>query len=787
MTMVTRGIAQAGVGARPPAAERQRLRVDVEGIVQGVGFRPFVYRLATEEGLAGFVLNHSAGVVIEVEGQPAVLERFLHRLSQEVPPLARLEKVRWQEVLVRHEKAFRIERSAAAAEHFTFISPDVATCADCLAELYDPADRRYRYPFTNCTNCGPRFTIIRDVPYDRPQTTMDVFPMCPECQREYEDPLDRRFHAQPNACPVCGPKVELRDRAGQLLETPDPFAAAAALLRAGFLLAVKGLGGYHLACDARNETAVATLRSRKYREDKPFALIACDPEQIRLHCLVTREDERLLTSPRRPIVLLRRRPTSPIAPSVAPGQRTFGFLLPYTPFHHLLLQAFGGELVLTSGNVSDEPIAYQDEDAWRRLRPIADYFLVHNREIHIRCDDSVTRTFRGREMILRRSRGYAPQPLRLPWGEGPSVLAVGGHYKNTFCLTRHGYAFLGHHIGDLENEAALRSFEEGIDHFQRLFDITPEIIAHDLHPDYLATKYAQRRLDGRRTTDETPVPRRLVGVQHHHAHIASCLVDNGCPERVIGVAFDGTGLGTDGTVWGGEFLIADCADFERVAHFAPFPLAGNERAIQEPWRVAATLLWQTFGDAFAELPLPFVRSLDPGRWALLKQALEKGLHCPLTSSAGRLFDAIAALVGVRSEVHYEGQAAIELEMSADEQCEEAYAFDLLEAEGTLRLGWSGLVEEVVADLQRGRAPGAIAARFHNALARVIAAVARRLRATYDLSTVALSGGVFQNMFLLERTVRLLEAEGFTVLTHSQVPPNDGGLALGQAAVALATA
>lgn len=787
--MLTRDTAKIGMGAGSQAAERQRLRVDVEGIVQGVGFRPFVYRLATEERLAGWVLNHSAGVVMEVEGSAATLERFLHRLAREVPPLARLEKVRWQEVPVQNEETFRIERSAAAAEHFTFLSPDVATCADCLAELHDPADRRYRYPFTNCTNCGPRFTIIRDVPYDRPQTTMDVFPMCPACQREYEDPLDRRFHAQPNACPACGPKVELRDRAGQLLETPDPFAAAAERLRAGFLLAVKGLGGYHLACDARNETAVATLRSRKYREDKPFALMARDLEQIRFHCFVTPEDELLLTGSRRPIVLLRRRPTSPIAPSVAPGQRTLGFMLPYTPFHHLLLEAFGGELVLTSGNVSDEPIAYRDEDAWLRLRPIADYFLLHNRDIHIRCDDSVTRTFRGREMLLRRSRGYAPQPLRLPWGEGPSVLAVGGHYKNTFCLTRHGYAFLGHHIGDLENEAALRSFEEGIDHFQRLFDIKPEIIAHDLHPDYLATKYAKglEHEDAKREGAKARSVVRLVGVQHHHAHIASCLVDNGCTERVIGVAFDGTGLGTDGTIWGGEFLIADCAAFERVAHLVPFPLAGNERAIKEPWRVAATLLWQTFGDAFAEFPIPFVRSLDRSRWALLKQAIEKRLNCPWTSSAGRLFDAIAALVGVRSEVRYEGQAAIELEMLADEQCEEAYAFDLLDADGTFQLGWSGLVEEVVADLQRGRAPREIAARFHNALARAIVAVARRLRATYDLPTVALSGGVFQNMFLLERTVRLLEAEGFTVLTHSQVPPNDGGLALGQAAVALATA
>jgi len=786
--------------------------IKIKGTVQGVGFRPFVYRLALEHDLAGFVFNHSQGVTIEVEGLPANLNRFLAQLQQKPPPLAVIEQVERFPLPPRGERAFAIVPSTEAAEHFTLISPDIATCEDCRRELFDPADRRYRYPFINCTNCGPRLTIIRDVPYDRAQTTMDVFPMCPDCQREYEDPTDRRFHAQPNACPVCGPQVWLLERrpgtgkrawgsdfqspflrqlcrltAGQwsAVEGTDPIRETARLLQEGAIVAIKGLGGYHLACDATNEQAVATLRARKYREDKPFALMAPDLATVEQYCVVSETERRLLLSPRRPIVLLRRRPAGqlpPIAPSVAPKQRYLGFFLPYTPLHYLLLAGFGRAMVLTSGNVSDEPIAYEDADAFARLENIADYFLTHNRAIYRRCDDSVTRAFREREMLLRRSRGYAPQPLRLPFATEVQVLAVGAHLKNTFCLTRDGYAILSHHIGDLENEAALRAFEEGIAHFERLFDVHPRIIAHDLHPDYLATQYALKRRvreEGRGTGGTG----NSVPVQHHHAHIAACLADNGCCEQVLGVSFDGVGLGPDGTIWGGEFLVADYGSYERVGHLAYVPMPGGERAIKEPWRMAATWLYRLYGADFLNLPLPFVQRLDLAKWRVLRQMLDRNLNCPLTSSVGRLFDAVAALVGVRDAVNYEGQAAIELEMLADESCTEAYRFDLKESEGVTILEPAPVLRAVVADILAGAALEGIAARFHRGLARAIGEVCALLRERRGLNVVALSGGVFQNMFLLESTVRKLEAGGFKVLVHSRVPPNDGGLSLGQAAIA----
>jgi hydrogenase maturation protein HypF len=731
--------------------------VRVEGTVQGVGFRPFVHGLATGLGLAGLVGNDSRGVFIEVEGDLHAVERFLTGL-REPPPLALIERISTRPLSPDGLSGFAIVGSDTSGRRSVLVSADSATCADCLRELRDPADRRYGYPFVNCTNCGPRFTIVTDVPYDRPNTTMAGFAMCAACAAEYRDPADRRFHAQPVCCPACGPHVTLRDAGGRALPG-EPIEAARALLRQGGILALKGLGGYHLAATAGDESAVAALRSRKHREDKPFAVMAADVRSARRLGEVGPAEEALLRSVRRPIVLLRRLAGVPLAGSVAPGNRSIGVMLPYTPLHHLLA---GEPLVLTSGNVSDEPIAYRDEDAFAALREIADAFLTHDRPIHVRTDDSVTRVFRGRELPVRRSRGYVPGPVPLPAG-GPPLLACGAELKNTFCLAKDGRAFVSHHIGDLENYETLRAYREGIEHFGRLFDITPSLIAHDLHPEYLSTKYAL----------EQDLP--LVGVQHHHAHIASCMADNEWTEPVIGVAFDGTGYGTDGTLWGGEFLVADLTGFERAGHLLPVPLPGGTMAIREPWRMAAA------HGVPADLD---VARRNAASWDTVVAMGRRGVGSPLTSSVGRLFDAVAAVLGVRDRVNYEGQAAIELEQRADSR--ERGTYPILLGDGSpFTIRGADLVAAVVADLRAGAGVPAIAARFHNAVAGLVVAGAVRLRETTGLTTVALSGGVFQNLLLLERAVGGLEAAGFAVLVHHRVPPNDGGISLGQAAVAAA--
>ncbi|HEY0543142.1 MAG TPA: carbamoyltransferase HypF [Actinoallomurus sp.] len=736
---------------------RVRTEVRVEGTVQGVGFRPFVHGLATGLGLAGLVGNDSRGVFIEVEGDLHAVERFLSGL-REPPPLALIERISTRSLSPDGLSGFAIVGSDTSGRRSVLVSADSATCADCLRELRDPADRRYGYPFVNCTNCGPRFTIVTDVPYDRPNTTMAGFAMCADCSAEYRDPADRRFHAQPVCCPACGPHVTLRDAGGRTLPG-EPVEAARALLRQGGVLALKGLGGYHLAATAGDESAVAALRSRKHREDKPFAVMAADVRSARRLGEVGSAEEALLTSIRRPIVLLRRLAGAPLAGAVAPGNRSIGVMLPYTPLHHLLA---GEPLVLTSGNVSDEPIAYRDEDAFAALREIADAFLTHDRPIHVRTDDSVTRVFRGRELPVRRSRGYVPGPVPLPGG-GPPVLACGAELKNTFCLAKDGRAFVSHHIGDLENYETLRAYREGIEHFGRLFDITPSLIAHDLHPEYLSTKYAL----------EQDLP--LVGVQHHHAHVASCMADNEWTEPVIGVAFDGTGYGTDGTLWGGEFLVADLAGFERAGHLLPVPLPGGTMAIREPWRMAAA------HGVPADLD---VARRHAASWDTVVAMGRRGVGSPLTSSVGRLFDAVAALLGVRDRVNYEGQAAIELEQRADVGERRAYPVRL-DGGSPFTVSGADLVAAVVADLRAGVGVPSIAARFHNAVAGIVVAGAVRLRETTGLTTVALSGGVFQNLLLLERAVAGLEAKGFGVLVHHRVPPNDGGISLGQAAVAAA--
>lgn len=751
---------------------RDRRKITVTGIVQGVGFRPFVYGLAGRLGLGGTVRNDTAGVVIDVEGKPESLKAFLQALVAEAPPLAVIERVATESKPVRHYTTFTIEKSQAQEEKAALISPDIATCPDCLKELADPQDRRSRYPFLNCTNCGPRFTIVLDIPYDRERTTMAEFTMCPACRAEYEDPRDRRFHAQPTACPACGPRLQLTDSRGNEMPVADPLGFLGPRIREGQIVAVKGIGGYHLCCDALQDEAVLQLRRRKHREAKPLAIMVPDLETVRRLCEVSAVEAKLLTSPKRPIVLLRKRPDCPIAEEVAPRNRYLGVMLPYTPLHHLLLRAVGCPVVLTSGNLSEEPIAYEDREACARLGSIADYFLTHDRPIHTRCDDSVVRVVLGREILLRRSRGYAPQPLLVDPPFRRPVIACGGHLKNTFCLGKGERAFFSHHIGDLENYETLRSFATGVEHFQRLFDIQPEVVAHDLHPDYLSTQYAQQLSD-----------LEQVAVQHHHAHVASCLAEHRITGPVIGVAFDGTGYGTDGAIWGGEFLLADLRGFERVAHLAYVPLAGGDRAIREPWRMAAVYLHRTFGEEMDRLPIPYMARLDRRRWDVLRQAIRSGLNSPPTSSMGRLFDAVASLVGLRDSVAFEGQAAVELEMAADPDCQATYPVPLLAENGTLVADPAKIVAGVVEDLLAGRPVPMIAGRFHNAVRDLIVMVCRRLRDRGGPNHVVLTGGVFQNALLLEKTVPALVADGFGVYTHGAVPPNDGGLALGQAVVA----
>lgn len=735
--------------AQPQPPVRRRLAA--RGLVQGVGCRPFIFRLASELGLAGWVRNHSAGVTIEVEGPPATLDAFVDKLVENFPVPGRLEELTTATVPATGEVGFRIVASEASGAALAWVLPDLALCPDCRRELLDPGDRRYGYAFLNCTHCGPRFTIIRDVPYDRAHTTMAAFALCDACRAEYEDPHDRRFHAQPTACAACGPRLSLA------------VATAADGLRAGRILAVKGLGGYHLAVDATNDAAVARLRERKQREARPLAVMVLDLAGARALGTVSDHEAELLASPAAPIVLLDRRADAPLAESVAPGQTTVGVLLAYTPLHVLLLRAVGRPLVMTSGNLSDEPIAHRDEDAAARLGGLADLFLAHDRPIERRCDDSVLRAWRGRTLFIRRSRGYAPAPLRLAPG-GPSVLAVGGHQKNTFCLTRGSEAFLSHHVGDLENAAALAAFETGIADFERLFDLRPERLACDLHPDYLATRYAHQRA----AREGLP----LTEVQHHHAHIAACLADNERADEVLGLAFDGTGYGPDGTIWGGEALLADRRGYRRVARVRPFALAGGEAAVRQGWRVALDLARQAACD--------FEPGVDPAQASAVRQMLAGGFRCVTTSSAGRLFDGFSALCGVAAVSRYEGEAAVRLEGCAVDDGE-ALPFDVARVGELWELDWRPAVAAALQSHARGVSPAALAGRFH----RGLAAAATRLCDELGAATVALGGGCWQNVRLLSLVVDGLSARGHEVLTHRRVSPNDGGLSWGQAACVLA--
>lgn len=748
----------------------KRAEIVITGVVQGIGFRPFIYNLARSHGLRGWVLNNEKGVLIDAEGEDGNLDRFLKDIPRRAPSLSKIESLDVRFAPPLGYSRFEIRTSEEAQDKFVLVSPDVATCDACLSELLNPADFRYRYPFINCTLCGPRYTIIQDIPYDRHKTTMAPFTMCEVCRKEYEDPENRRFHAQPNACPACGPSLELIDRHGKKIFDSDPIETVLGLLEKGAIVAIKGIGGFHLACDAANETAVSTLRKKKFREDKPFAVMCRDLEEVGRHCEVSREEEQLLLGVERPIVILKRRYNSTIAPSVAPYQHTLGVMLPYAPLHHLLFQGSLGTLVMTSGNVSDEPIAYRNDEARERLSRIADFFLLHNREIHIRCDDSVARVFEGRPVILRRSRGYVPFPIKLAVSIEP-ILACGAELKNTFCLTRGNYAFLSHHIGDLENLETLSSFEQGIEHFKRLFSIEPKGVAHDLHPDYLSTRYALSLGD---------LPK--VAIQHHHAHIVSCMAENGVSGKVIGVALDGTGLGTDDTLWGGEFLIADPCDFRRVAHLKKVPMPGGTGAIKEPWRMASVYLYEAFGEEWEKLRIDFLRRIDLEKWKTLKKMIDRRLNAPLTSSMGRLFDALSALLSIRYEVHYEGQAAIELEAMAAPGKAETYPFGLRSEVEPMVIDPIETVRAVVKDLRHGVSSSVISKRFHQTVASMIVETCDTIRRKENLNRVALSGGVFQNMLLLGLVSEGLRRSGFEVYTHHLVPPNDGGISLGQALI-----
>jgi hydrogenase maturation protein HypF len=750
-----------------------RKGVDVAGIVQGVGFRPFVYRLANECGLTGVIANTPAGVSIEVQGEVEAVERFLERLPKEIPPLARITGFTPRDAEVREESSFQITASRMDQAARALISPDVAVCEDCLREMMSPRDRRFRYPFINCTNCGPRFTIIRDIPYDRERTSMAGFKMCGACQSEYENPVSRRFHAQPNACWDCGPQALLLAGDGTRKDVAEPIREAARLLQQGSVVAIKGLGGFHLACDAQNELAVEKLRERKRRVEKPFAIMVRRVEDAERFCVVDEASRKLMTSVERPIVLLPKRPEIAFAAGVAPGNRFLGVFLPYTPLHHLLLQSGKFEaLVMTSGNLSEEPIAIDNEEAVRRLQRIADAFLVHDREIVRRCDDSVARVAAGQPQKLRRSRGFVPVPVQLEKEMQP-VLAVGGELKNTVCVVRGSEAFLSQHVGDLENLESYKFFEEAVQHLQRILETEPKVIAHDLHPDYFSTKWAQERNGV-----------ELVGVQHHHAHIAACMAENHLDGKVIGIALDGTGYGTDGAIWGGEVLVADYLGFERAGHLEYLPLPGGAAAIHEPWRMAVSYLVKHYGKELEKLELPFLAEMDSRKLAVVLQMMEREINSPRTSSCGRLFDAVAATVGLRATVNFEAQVAIELEMAAREsESEAAYPMDLDWHGAIWQIGTKPLFDWLLRDIRKQVSVADMSRKFHNGLALVLLDVAERIREKTGLNRVCLSGGCFLNTLLLETMPAELRERSFEVFFHTEVPAGDGGISLGQAVIA----
>ena len=744
----------------------------IKGIVQGVGFRPFVYNLARDFGLKGFVSNTSDGVYMEVEGTAETVDAFHSAIADKKPPLAHIVSMEVTEQYPKSYTDFTIHKSEGKNQRNTLISPDVCVCKDCLREMFDRKDRRFGYPFINCTNCGPRYTIIDDIPYDRPCTAMKHFQMCPVCDGEYHDPEDRRFHAQPNACWDCGPVVRLWDKDGKEIKADNPIAEAKTLLKNGHIMAIKGLGGFHLAVDATNNDAVRRLRKRKNREEKPLALMCRDMERVREIAHVSDTEEALLTSIQRPIVLLEKKDPTTIAEEVSPRNRNYGIMLPYAPLHFLLIDDDHiYALVMTSGNLSEEPIAIENDEAIRRLGGIADFFLNHNRDIYLRSDDSIVRLIGKDVRQIRRSRGYVPVPVFLKKPLRP-ILACGAEWKNTVCITRGDQAFLSQHIGDLENLETLNFFEMTIDHLKRILEVEPEIIAYDLHPDYLSTQFALKQTH-----------LKQVGVQHHHAHIASAMAEHGLEGSVIGIALDGTGYGTDGKIWGGEALVVDPHAFERVGHFAYLPLPGGAAAIKKPWRMAVSSLYDAYGDAFHDLELPFLKDVPASKLDIVVQMAKRGINTPLTSSCGRLFDSVAAIAGVRNYVAYEGQAAVELEAMIDEDQERLYPIEIEQNGDGMLFATSPIIRAVVRDVQEGVSMGLISAAFHNTLVKLFLEVSNRIRKARGIDSVVLSGGCFQNRRLLIQLTDALQQEEFHVYSQSTVPTNDGGIALGQAIVA----
>ena len=764
-------------------SELVRLRVIIRGAVQGVGFRPYVFRLATEMKLPGWVSNAAQGVFIEVEGGKETINQFLFRVQREIPPRAFIQSLEFSFLEPTGFTSFEIRKSDSAGMKTALVLPDISTCPDCLKDIFDPSNRRYLYPFTNCTNCGPRFSIIEALPYDRPNTSMKKFEMCPGCKAEYENPLDRRFHAQPNACPVCGPTLELWNEKGIVVaERHNALLLAGEAIRAGKIVAIKGLGGFHLMVDACNDEAVRRLRERKHREEKPLALMFPSLEAVKCECHVHEFEMRLLLSPESPIVLLeakREKENSKIASSIAPSNPYLGVMLPYTPLHHIFLQELGSPVVATSGNLSDEPICIDEHEALIRLNGIADIFLVHNRPIVRHMDDSIVRVMMERELVLRRARGYAPLPIIVGAQDGKPILAVGAHLKNTIALTSGDNVFISQHIGDLETEESLDAFHRVIADFQTLYETKPAQIVCDLHPDYLSSKFAR----------STGIP--ILEVQHHYAHIASCMAENQLEGELLGVSWDGTGYGLDRTIWGGEFLLTSKTSFERIATLQSFRLPGGERAIKEPRRIALSILYEIFGsDIFHRDDLIPLQTFTRAELDVLKQMLMKNVNIPVTTSIGRLFDAVASLIGLRQMVNYEGQAAMELEfLTAGRETEERYSFSIgnknhetgSETQNLpMIIDWAPIIRGILEDIRQNTQIGILSAKFHNTLAEIIVAVAVRVRQ----NRVVLSGGCFQNKYLTERTVKRLCEEGFRPYWHQRVPPNDGGIALGQVYAAL---
>ncbi len=752
-----------------------RLHIAIGGAVQGVGFRPFVYRIATEMKLNGFVLNSSKGVFVEVEGEKSVLDKFLIRLESEKPNISVITSLEFSFLDPVGFQTFEIRESAKDLEISAFILPDIAVCNDCLNEVFDPRNRRHLYPFINCTNCGPRFSIVEALPYDRPNTSMKNFTMCNECRREYENPIDRRFHAQPTACPVCGPQIELWNKNGEVVsEKFEAIPKTIELISEGKIIAFKGLGGYQLIVDASNNEAVSQLRTRKHREEKPFALMFTNLESIKSLCEVSKFEESSLLSPESPIVLLKRKLNfdNIISELVAPKNPYLGAMLPYTPLHHILMKLLAKPIVATSGNLSEEPMCISEHQALNRLSVIADYFLVHNRPIVRHVDDSIVRIINGREMVLRRARGYAPLPIhieKLELSNPKPIIAVGAHLKNTVALTNSNSIFISQHIGDLSTNEAYQAFSDVVSDFEKMYNSNVFHIAHDFHPEYLSTKYAK---SGKR---------KLVGVQHHQAHIASCYAENRLSGNVLGVAWDGTGYGTDGTIWGGEFFKYDGNDFYRVASFRQFRLPGGEQAITEPRRSAIGILYEIYGDEiFKQPPVSFMNNFSDSELKILKTMFAKNIMCPFTSSAGRLFDAISALIGIRNSSAYEGQAAMMLEFAAVSSNEEnSYSFNIHENE-IYEIDWQMMVEEIMEDVRNNILQKVIARKFHNTMANIILKIAQMI----SEHKVVLSGGCFQNAILLEETIKRLENPGFKPYWHQRVPPNDGGISLGQAVIAM---